>query len=135
MPSGETSAFLGIVVVNVAGATSIFGRGGAYTVRVRVGACDSQLSEPALITTGVSSITTNDSLALCGPASSATLTANAGTSWLWSNGATTQSITAAAGTDSVVVTDALGGTIEGTFQVAKKIDWATLTGATYDAQT
>ncbi len=80
---------------------------GSYTVRIRNGACDSPLSDPLVITTGTSTIATTDSLALCGPSGSATLTANAGTSWLWSNGATTQSIVVTApGTYSVTTTNA-----------------------------
>jgi hypothetical protein len=78
---------------------------GSYTVRVRNGACQSVSSDPKVITTGNSTISTTDSLALCGNAS-ATLTANAGTSWLWSNGATTQSIVVTApGTFSVTTTN------------------------------
>jgi hypothetical protein len=65
---------------------------GSYTVRVRNGGCDSVVSDPVTVTTGISSIATADSLALCDASSSATLTANDGTSWLWSNGATTRSI-------------------------------------------
>jgi ELWxxDGT repeat protein len=80
---------------------------GSYTVRLRVGACDSPLSDPVVVTTGLSSITTSDSLALCGTGGSATLTANAGTSWLWSNGATTRSIVVTEpGTYSVTTTNA-----------------------------
>ena len=79
---------------------------GPYTVRVRNGACDSQPSDPVIVTTGLSTISTNDSLALCGPGSSATLTADGGTSWLWSNGATTQSIVVTqTGTYSVITTN------------------------------
>ncbi|MFL6245950.1 MAG: hypothetical protein ACJ74H_08005, partial [Thermoanaerobaculia bacterium] len=84
---------------------------GSYTVRVRNGACDSPLSDPVVITTGLSTITTNDSLALCGPGGSATLTANAGTSWLWSNGATTQSIVVTAPGTFTVTTTNLGCTM------------------------
>ncbi|HYC60548.1 MAG TPA: hypothetical protein VEK79_13365 [Thermoanaerobaculia bacterium] len=79
---------------------------GSYTVRVRNGVCESPLSDPLVVTTGISSITTNDALALCGIGSSATLTANDGTSWLWSNGATTQSIVVTEpGTFTVITTN------------------------------
>jgi hypothetical protein len=79
---------------------------GSYTVRVRNGACQSVASDPAVVTTGTSTISTTDSLALCGTSASATLTANAGTSWLWSNGATTQSIVVTTpGTFSVTTTN------------------------------
>ncbi|HEY0160933.1 MAG TPA: ELWxxDGT repeat protein, partial [Thermoanaerobaculia bacterium] len=64
---------------------------GTYSVRARENLCYSQPSNPVVISAGTSSISTSDSLAIC-PGSSATLTANAGTSWLWSNGATTRSI-------------------------------------------
>jgi hypothetical protein len=80
---------------------------GSYRVSVRVGACTSQLSDPVIVTTGMSTITTNDSLALCDASSSATLTANDGTSWLWSNGATTRSIVVTeAGSYRVTTTNA-----------------------------
>jgi hypothetical protein len=64
---------------------------GSYSVRTRTHVCYSLPSAPIVIGTGTSSITTNDSLALC-PNGTVTLTANDGTSWLWSNGATTRSI-------------------------------------------
>ncbi|HEX6642495.1 MAG TPA: hypothetical protein VF215_15360, partial [Thermoanaerobaculia bacterium] len=80
---------------------------GTYRVSVSVGACPSELSDPVIVTTGMSTITTNDSLALCDAGSSVTLTANDGTSWLWSNGATTRSIVVTeAGTYSVTTTNA-----------------------------
>jgi large repetitive protein len=79
---------------------------GTFTVTVRNGACSSPQSDPIVITTGVSSITTEDSLTLCGTSGSATLTANDGTSWLWSTGATTRSIVVTEpGTYSVTTTN------------------------------
>jgi hypothetical protein len=91
---------------------------GFYRVRVRVGACDSELSNPIFISTGQSTISTNDSLALCGPGSSATLTANDGTSWLWSNGATTQSIVVSAAGIYRVTTTNNGCTMPESYGVA-----------------
>ena len=64
---------------------------GSYTVRVKNGLCESPLSDPVIITTGSSTISVTGTTDLCANGS-VTLTANAGSSWLWSNGATTQSI-------------------------------------------
>src|SRR6185295_6462272 len=78
---------------------------GTYTVRAKTNLCESQPSDPIVVTTGTSSIDVSGSLALC-PGGSVTLTAAGRTSWLCSNGATTQSITVSApGTFSVTTTN------------------------------
>jgi hypothetical protein len=78
---------------------------GSYTVRVRSGACESLPSDAVVIANGQSTISAGGSLALC-QNQSVTLTANAGTSWLWSNGATTRAITVSEpGTYSVTTTN------------------------------
>jgi hypothetical protein len=78
---------------------------GSYWVRVRSGYCDSLQSDTVVVTNGQSTITAGGSLALC-ENQSVTLTANAGTSWLWSNGATTRAITVSeSGTYSVTTTN------------------------------
>ncbi len=80
---------------------------GNYIVTVTdAGGCDTA-SAPVAITvnTAVANITVNGSLVLC-PGQQASLSANAGNSYLWSNGATTQSITpSTAGNYTVTVTN------------------------------
>jgi hypothetical protein len=83
---------------------------GSYTVAVTSGGCT--------VTSTATSVTVNAipsaSVSAGGPTtfcqgSSVVLTASAGSSWLWSNGATTQSITVStSGSYSVVVTNASG---------------------------
>ncbi|HYK04470.1 MAG TPA: hypothetical protein VE974_22150 [Thermoanaerobaculia bacterium] len=78
---------------------------GSYSVRVRSGYCESQPSDAVVVTNGQSSITAGGPLALC-ENESVTLTANNGTAWLWSNGATTRAITISQpGTYSVTTTN------------------------------
>ena len=83
---------------------------GSYTVQVtNASACQSAASAPITIT--VNPLPTAPSIAAGGPTTfcaggSVVLTSSAGSSYLWSNGATTQSITvAASGSYSVQVTD------------------------------
>ena len=80
---------------------------GSYTVTVNAGGC-TNTSDPIIITSlPVATITASGSLTLL-PGQTVTLTASAGTSYLWNNGATTQSIvvtTAEAGSYTVAVTN------------------------------
>lgn len=80
---------------------------GSYTVTVNEGGC-TNTSDPIIITSiPVATITASGSLTLL-PGQSVTLTASAGTSYVWSNGATTPSIvvsTAEIGTYTVTVTN------------------------------
>jgi sugar lactone lactonase YvrE len=69
--------------------TITIGTGGQYTVTVTKGEC-SLTSAPKVITSGNSNITPQGYVIACGPQ---VLTANEGSSYLWSNGATTRSIT------------------------------------------
>jgi hypothetical protein len=78
---------------------------GSYSVRTRNGSCESVSSDSVTITRGTSSITASGSTSLC-ENGSVTLTANEGTAWSWSNGATTRSITVTApGSYSVTTTN------------------------------
>ncbi|HYH08508.1 MAG TPA: hypothetical protein VEK11_15740, partial [Thermoanaerobaculia bacterium] len=78
---------------------------GSYSVRVRNGSCQSVISDPVDVTRGTSTITASGSTSLC-ENGSVTLTANDGTSWLWSNGATTRAITVTApGSYSVITSN------------------------------
>jgi hypothetical protein len=85
-----------------------------YSVQVtQAGGCVSNSPNTAVTVnpTPVASITAGGPTTICEPGS-VTLTASAGSSWLWSNGATTQSITlsgaAATGNYNVRVTNASG---------------------------
>ncbi|MBB6612206.1 T9SS type A sorting domain-containing protein [Pontibacter sp. Tf4] len=85
---------------------------GTYTVQVTdANSCTSAPSAPVTVTENpkpVATITPNGPTTFC-QGGSVTLTASAGASWLWSNGATTQSISVnESGTFTVVVTDANG---------------------------
>ncbi len=86
---------------------------GTYTVQVTSAAgCQSTASAATTVTVNPTpatpSITAGGSTTFCS-GSSVTLTSSAGTSYLWSNGATTQSITATtAGSYTVQVTNASG---------------------------
>jgi hypothetical protein len=87
---------------------------GTYTVQVTDGnSCTSEPSAPVTVTENplpVATITPEGPTTFC-QGGSVTLTASAGESWLWSNGATTQSITVSAGGSfTVIVTDANGCT-------------------------
>lgn len=84
---------------------------GTYTVTATNASGCSGTSQPFTVTVQASpaaQITAPDTT-VC-PGSTALLTASAATAWLWSNGATTQSINAGAGTYSVTVTGAGGCT-------------------------
>lgn len=80
---------------------------GSFTVAVTdAGGCDTA-SAPVTVTvnSAIATITTSGSLVLC-PGQTASLSANAGLSYLWSNGETTQSINPSlAGNYTVVVTN------------------------------
>jgi len=83
---------------------------GSYSVTVTTGGCTS--TSPAVNVTVVAlpeaNITASGPLAFC-QGGNVLLTASAGTSWQWSNGATTQSITVTnTGNHSVTVTNANG---------------------------
>ncbi|HYC91570.1 MAG TPA: PKD domain-containing protein, partial [Thermoanaerobaculia bacterium] len=85
---------------------------GAYSVTVTNANGCSATSAPATVTVNpkpaTPAVTASGSTALC-PGASVTLTAPAGFTYLWSNGATTQSITVStAGSYSVTVTNANG---------------------------
>lgn len=83
---------------------------GSYTVTVTNSGCTST-SSPINVTVNsapAANISAGGPLAFC-QGGSVTLTASAGSSWVWSNGATTQAITVSAtGNYSVVVTNANG---------------------------
>ena len=85
---------------------------GSYTVRVidAAGTCTntSSATEVTVNALPTASFSANGSTTFC-QGDNVTLTANTGSSYLWSNGATTQSISATtAGTYSVIVTNANG---------------------------
>jgi large repetitive protein len=79
-----------------------------------------EINEPTLLTVGVSG---TDVTCLGGSDGSATATPSGGTapySYLWSNGATTQTISnLVAGTYNVTVTDAKGCTVAGTITITQ----------------
>lgn len=80
---------------------------GSYTVTVNAGGCTNTSAPIAITTLPIATINASGSLSLL-PGQTVTLTASAGTAFLWSNGATTQSIvvgTAELGTYTVTVTD------------------------------
>jgi hypothetical protein len=84
--------------------------GGSYTVQVTTGSCVS--NSPATVVTvnatPVASISASGATTFC-QGLNVVLTASAGTSWLWSTGATTQSITVStSGNYSVTVTNSAG---------------------------
>lgn len=81
---------------------------GSYTVEITTGTCvnTSTATNVTVNPTPTATITAGGPLTFC-QGLNVVLTASAGTSWLWSNGATTQSITVAtSGNYSVVVTNA-----------------------------
>ncbi|MGV3609873.1 MAG: PKD domain-containing protein [Fluviicola sp.] len=85
---------------------------GTYTCKIVSGACQSANSNSITVIVNTApaapSITAGGSTTFCS-GGSVTLTSTAGTSYLWSNGATSQSITATtAGTYTVQVTNAAG---------------------------
>jgi len=85
---------------------------GSYTVIVTIGSCTST-SSPIVVTVNSlpsANITASGATTLC-QGGNVVLTASAGSSWLWSTGATTQSITVSTtGNYSVTVTNAGGCT-------------------------
>ncbi|MEO5947264.1 MAG: S8 family serine peptidase [Chitinophagaceae bacterium] len=94
------------IVVNTLGTNN-------YSVTVTNGTCSS-ISSPITVTVNslpIATISASGPLAFCEPGS-IILTASAGSSWLWSNGATTQAITvstsAASGAYTVRVTNSNG---------------------------
>lgn len=81
---------------------------GSFTVTVTTGSCvnTSPATNVTVNPTPVASITAGGPVTFC-QGQNVVLTASAGTSWLWSNGATTQAITVStSGNYSVVVTNA-----------------------------
>ena len=84
---------------------------GSFTVTVTSAAGCTATSPPTIVTVNQpqpATITASGPTSFC-PGGSVTLTASAGASWLWSTGATTQSITAtASGNYSVTITDGSG---------------------------
>jgi len=83
---------------------------GSYTVQVTTGTCVSTSSASVVAVNPVpaASITAGGPTTVC-QGSNVVLTASAGSSWLWSTGATTQSITvAASGNYTVTVSNASG---------------------------
>ncbi len=94
------------------------GTAGTYTVTVSNGPNCSAVSTPVTVTVGNATAQITGVLSLCNGANT-TLTANAGLSYLWNNGAVTQNINvAAAGAYTVTVTQAGGCTATATVNVA-----------------
>ncbi len=84
------------------------GTGTTYTVTVSDGSCSANDSHTVSVSTPTATITPGGPTTFCA-GGSVTLTANAGASYLWSNSATTQSITvSASGSFTVNVTDGAG---------------------------
>ncbi|MFN5323807.1 MAG: choice-of-anchor L domain-containing protein, partial [Bacteroidota bacterium] len=91
---------------------------GTYTVTVSNGPNCSAVSTPVNVTVGGASASINGVLSICNGANT-TLTATPGTSYLWSNGATTQSINVTnAGNYTVTVTANGGCTASATANVS-----------------
>ena len=126
-PNGPTTFCPGgavILVANPSGSTYLWSNaattqnitattGGTYTVTVTaVNGC-SAVSAPVIVTVNplpTATITPAGPITLCS-GSSATLTSSAGTSYLWSNGATTQATSVSTGGSyTVIVTSNLGCT-------------------------
>ncbi len=85
---------------------------GSYSVRVKNNLCESPESDPVVITTRSMSISASGATTFC-QGESVTLTASPASSYLWSNGATSQAITVYdSGNYSVTGTFAGGCTIE-----------------------
>jgi len=90
------------------------GTAGTYTVTVSNGPNCSAVSTPVTVTVGSATAQINGVLSLCN-GNSTTLTANAGLSYLWSDGTTGPSISpSAAGSYTVTVTQAGGCTASAT---------------------
>ena len=102
---------------------------GTYTVTVNNGPNCSATSTPVNVTVGGATASINGVLSLCNGAST-TLTATPGTAYLWSNGATTQSINVTnAGNYTVTVTANGGCTASATANVLVNANPApTITG-------
>ena len=104
-PNGFTAAVRTPSITNVTAAA-----GGTYNVTVTVSGCTSAAGSTTVVVNSLpaATITAGGPLTFC-TGGSVTLTASAGASWLWSNGATTQAITVnTAGSYSVTVTNAAG---------------------------
>ncbi len=102
----------GVAIAGAASQTFTANASGSYTVAVTNGTCV-LTSSPTVVTVNalpVATVAAGGATTFCEP-NNVTLTASAGSSWLWSNGATTQSITVSnSGTYSVTVTNASGCT-------------------------
>ncbi len=100
----------GVVIVGATSQTFTANSSGSYTAEVTTGTCVSS-SNPIVVTVNanpVASISANDAVIFC-QGGNVVLTASAGSSWLWSNGAITQSITVAAtGNYSVTIINSSG---------------------------
>ncbi|MBC5773789.1 T9SS type A sorting domain-containing protein [Pontibacter sp. KCTC 32443] len=110
-PNGETYTyqwFNGSTAVGSNSETFTATTAGSYTVTVAAANGCARTSAPVTVTVNplpVAAITPDGPITFC-QGGSVTLTASNGSSWLWSNGATTQSITVDAdGTFTVQVTD------------------------------
>ncbi len=129
-PSGPTSLCPGSTVTLNAnsgnsylwstGATTqsiTVGTGGSYTVTVFAGPSCSAISTPVNVTVGNASAQITGTTSLCNGAATV-LSANAGQSYLWNSGATTQNINVStAGSYTVTVTQAGGCTATATANV------------------
>ncbi|HEX5000876.1 MAG TPA: choice-of-anchor L domain-containing protein [Bacteroidia bacterium] len=134
-PSGPTSLCPGSTVTLTAnsgnsylwsnGATSqsiTVGVSGNYTVTVTNGVNCSAVSTPVQVTVGSAAASISGVLSICNGAAT-TLTANAGSTYLWSDGSTTQSINVStSGTYSVTVTQAGGCTATASANVAVNLN-------------
>jgi subtilisin-like proprotein convertase family protein len=110
--ANTASGIAGLSSTTIANPTATVTETTTYTVTVTDGdtGCSTTASTTVTVPVVTASIVANGSTAIC-PGSSVVLTANGGTTYLWSNAATTQSIVAStANTYSVTVSDANGCT-------------------------
>ena len=102
---------------------------GTYTVTVTnsVGCTSSTSASVSSATAAISTISPSGTVTQCG--GTVTLTASNNSSYLWSNGATTQSISATTGTYTVIVTNASGCTATSapTYVVINTVPTASIT--------
>lgn len=116
LTAGAGSSYIwnkdGIAISGATNQTYTAASSGSYTATVTTGTCTGT-SAPIVVTVNASSaadVTTSGATDIC-QGGNVMLTASAGSSWLWSNGATTQSITVSTtGNYSVTVTNASGCT-------------------------